>query len=49
LTYQVDALRALMLPAETAYFGIALDIAVLLGAFASLTAVAARLYPRMVT
>jgi ABC-2 type transport system permease protein len=49
LTYQVDALRALMLPAGTAHFGIGLDAAVLLGTFGLLTAVAARLYPRIVT
>lgn len=38
-----------MLPSGTAYFGLGLDAAVLLGTFALLTAVAARLYPRMVT
>ena len=49
LTYEVDALRALMLPGGRSAFGLGLDTAVLLAVFAGLLAVAARLYPRMVT
>jgi ABC-2 type transport system permease protein len=49
LTYQVDALRTLMLPGGAAVFGVGVDAAVLGGTFAGLVAVAARLYPRMVT
>ncbi len=49
LPYQVDALRALMLPRGVALFGVAIDAAVLMGTFAAVVAVAARLYPRMVT
>jgi ABC-2 type transport system permease protein len=49
LTYQVDALRALMLPRGVALFGVAVDAVVLVAAFAGVVAVAARLYSRMVT
>lgn len=48
LTYLVDALRELMLRGAPAGFGLGLDLAVLLAVFASLTAVAARLYPTLV-
>jgi ABC-2 type transport system permease protein len=47
LTYEVDALRSLMLTGGTSEYGLALDFAVLLAATAVLTAVAARTYPRM--
>jgi ABC-2 type transport system permease protein len=47
LTYQVDALRALMLPDGVSRMGLGVDLAVLVGTTATLTAVAARLYPRM--
>jgi ABC-2 type transport system permease protein len=47
LTYEVDALRALMLSGGTAVFGLALDFAVLLVVTAILTAIAARMYARM--
>ena len=47
LTYQVDALRGLMLAGGTAQFGLPLDIAVLVGVTAVLVAIAARMYPRM--
>ena len=47
LTYEVDALRALMLVSGTSEYGLRLDFGILLGATAFLTAVAARLYPRM--
>lgn len=47
LTYQVDALRALMLPDGVSRIGLGVDLAVLVGTSAALTAIAARLYPRM--
>ncbi|MBN9262352.1 MAG: ABC transporter permease [Hyphomicrobium sp.] len=47
LSYQVDALRALMLAGGESKFGLATDFAVLLGVTAVLVLVAARLYPRM--
>ena len=47
LTYQVDALRGLMLTGGTAQFGLPLDLAVLVGVTAVLVAIAARMYPRM--
>ena len=49
LTYEVDALRALMLAGGVSGFGLPLDAAVLLGASAMLIAVAAPLYRRMAT
>ena len=49
LTYEVDALRALMLPGATSAFGLGLDVGVLAGTLVALVAMAARLYPRMVT
>jgi len=48
LTYQVDALRALMLPGGQSAFGLITDFCVLTGALIALTAIAARLYPRVV-
>jgi ABC-2 type transport system permease protein len=45
LTYQVDALRTLMLPAGQTSFGLPTDFAVLVPALAVLVLVAARLYP----
>jgi ABC-2 type transport system permease protein len=47
LTYEVDALRALMLKYGTSDYGLPLDFAVLLGTTAVLTAIAAKLYGRM--
>lgn len=47
LTYEVDALRALMLTGGTSAYGIATDCAVLVAISAVLLAVAARMYPRM--
>jgi ABC-2 type transport system permease protein len=47
LTYQVDALRALMLIEGTSEYGLALDFSILLVSTAVLTAVAARMYGRM--
>jgi ABC-2 type transport system permease protein len=47
LTYEVDALRALMLATGTSEYGLWLDFGVLLGVSAVLTAIAARFYARM--
>ncbi|HWK97496.1 MAG TPA: ABC transporter permease [Pseudolabrys sp.] len=47
LTYQVDALRSLMLKAATSEYGMAVDFAVLIATTAVLTAIAARMYPRL--
>lgn len=49
LTYQVDALRTLMLIGGQSKFGLAVDCSVLAAAFAVLVTIAARLYPRMTT
>jgi ABC-2 type transport system permease protein len=48
LTYQVDALRALMVAGGTSVFGIAYDLGFLLVATALLIIVAGRLYPRII-
>ena len=47
LTYEVDALRALMLTNGASDYGLPLDFGVLLTATAVLTAIAARMYGRM--
>ncbi len=47
LTYEVDALRALMLPGGAATYGLGLDILVLVGVTALLIAIAGRLYPKV--
>ncbi len=47
LTYEVDALRALMLQGGTSDYGLTLDYMVLLATTAALTAIAARMYRRM--
>lgn len=49
LTYEVDALRALMLPNWISTYGLGMDFGVLLLATAVLVTVAARLYPRAAT
>jgi hypothetical protein len=49
LTYQVDALRMLMLQGGTTSYGLGLDAAVLVGATAALVVLAGRLYPRLAT
>jgi len=49
LTYEVDGLRALMVQGGTSAFGLGVDFAVLLAFTAALMALAARLYPRLVT
>ncbi|MBA4097679.1 MAG: multidrug ABC transporter permease [Rhodospirillum sp.] len=48
LTYEVDALRALMLTGGTSIYGLGLDAEVLVAALTVLVVIAARLYPRMV-
>jgi len=47
LTYEVDALRALMLVQGTASFGVGVDFAVLIAATTVLVVVAGKLYPRV--
>jgi ABC-2 type transport system permease protein len=49
LTYEVDALRALMLKGGTSSFGLPLDFGVLVGVTIVLVVIAGRLYPRAVT
>jgi len=47
LTYEVDALRALMLRGSTSAYGLAFDFAILAAFTAVSTLIAARLYPRL--
>jgi ABC-2 type transport system permease protein len=47
LTYQVDALRGLMIEGSVESFPLALDFGVLAFTTVALIAVAARLYPRL--
>ena len=49
LTYEVDALRALMLARGTSSFGLTLDLSVLLVATVIAVIIGAKLYPRVVT
>lgn len=49
LSYQADALRSLMLPGSTSAFGLPTDVGVLFGVVVVLVAVAAAIYPRVVT
>lgn len=49
LTYEVDALRALMLAQGTSVFGLGLDFGVLLAATVLLVIVGGRIYPHVVT
>ncbi len=48
LTYEVDALRALMLAGGTSVYGIGLDLGILVVAMTILVLVGARLYPNVV-
>jgi len=48
LTYEVDALRGLMVIGGVAVYGILVDFAVLLASTSVLVIIAARLYPRVV-
>jgi ABC-2 type transport system permease protein len=47
LTYQIDALRALMPAGGSSTFGLGVDFLVVLAVIALLLAVASRLYPRV--
>ncbi len=49
LTYEVDALRALMLTGGTSEYGAGWDIAILVLATAILVYIGGRLYPRVAT
>jgi len=49
LTYQVDALRALMIKGGSSMFGMQIDFAAQTLAFAVLVAIATRLYPKIIT
>ncbi len=49
LSYEVDALRALMISGGASSFGLSIDFAVLTGTSVCLVLVAARVYPRVVT
>lgn len=49
LTYEVDALRAMMLSGGTSQFGLALDFGVLVAVTTVLVLIAGRLYPNAVT
>jgi len=49
LSYEVDALRALMIPAGQSAFGIGMDFLLLLVSTVVLVTIAARVYPRVVT
>jgi ABC-2 type transport system permease protein len=49
LSYQVDALRNLMIVGSTTSFGVGRDFLMLFAVFAVLVAVATRLYPTIVT
>ena len=48
LTYQVDALRSLMLAGGTSSYGIGFDFLVLTAACVAMIAIASRLYPKLV-
>ena len=48
LTYEVDALRALMLQGGTSVYGVGLDMGIMLVAMAVLTMIGAKLYPNVV-
>jgi ABC-2 type transport system permease protein len=49
LTYEVDALRALMLAGGVSHFGLGLDFGVLCTATAILVVIGGKLYPNVVT
>jgi ABC-2 type transport system permease protein len=49
LSYEVDALRALMLAGGTSSFGLGWDFSVLIIATVIMVLIGARLYPRVVT
>jgi len=47
LSYEVDAVRALMINGQASHFGLGLDVGVLVVVFAVMVAIATRLYPRL--
>jgi len=47
LTYEVDAMRALMVQGGTTACGVGMDFSILLGTLAVLTTISARLYPNL--
>jgi len=49
LTYQVDALRSLMIVGGSTTFGLLADFAFMAGALAVMIAIATRLYPKIIT
>ena len=49
LTYEVDALRALMLVNGTSIYGVGLDVSILLAVTAMVVLMGAQLYPKVVT
>jgi ABC-2 type transport system permease protein len=49
LSYEVDALRALMIQGGASTFGIGTDFGLLVASTVALVAIAARVYPRVVT
>jgi ABC-2 type transport system permease protein len=49
LTYEVDALRAMMIPGSVSMFGIGRDFFLVFASTAILVTIAARVYPRVVT
>jgi len=49
LTYQVDALRSLMIVGGSSTFGLLVDFAFMAGALAVMIAIATRLYPKIIT
>lgn len=49
LTYQVDALRSLMLAAGVSAYGIGIDLLIMTGVLVVLVVIASRLYPRVAT
>jgi ABC-2 type transport system permease protein len=49
LSYEVDALRSLMIPGGESVFGLGVDFGLLLLSTVLLVIIAARVYPRVVT
>jgi len=49
LTYEVDALRALMIAGGTSVYGVTVDISLLASTMAALVVIGGRLYPRVAT
>jgi ABC-2 type transport system permease protein len=49
LTYEVDALRAVMLVGTGSLYGLGVDFGILVGVLSILVMVGARVYPRVAT